>query len=72
MFVAICKVCGFVTYSKSFVALRRNMVLHYAKHACENVGKKYVISRGTCVKAVWDKAKDNDFYVKNFDVREVR
>jgi hypothetical protein len=48
------------------------MVLHYAKHVCENVSKKYVVSRGTCVKLVWDRARDNDYYAKNFDVREVR
>jgi hypothetical protein len=48
------------------------MVLHYAKHACEGLSVKYVISRGTCVKAVWDKARDNDYYAKNFDVREVK
>ena len=52
--------------------LRRNIVLHYAKHACENVVVKYAISRGTCVKAIWDKAVENDYYVKNFDVREVK
>jgi hypothetical protein len=72
VFVAICKVCGFVTYSKSYAALRRNIILHYAKHVCENVSKKYVVSRGTCVKAVWDKAVENDYYIKYFDVREVR
>jgi hypothetical protein len=72
VFVAICRICGYATYARSFVALRRNMVLHYAKHACENVVVKYAISRGTCVKAVWDKAVENDYYVKNFDVREVK
>jgi hypothetical protein len=48
------------------------MVLHYAKHVCEELVMKYPVSRGTCVKAVWEKAGDNDYYRKNFDVREVR
>jgi hypothetical protein len=72
VFVAICKVCGFVTYSKSYVALRRNMVLHYAKHVCGDLMLKYSISRGTCVKAVFEKAKAGVDFEKNFDVREVK
>ncbi len=70
--MAICKVCGYATYARSYVALRRNMVLHYARHVCEDLMTKYPVSRGTCVKMVWDKAVGNDYYRKNFDVREVK
>jgi hypothetical protein len=72
MFVAICKVCGFVTYSKSYVAMRRNMVLHYAKHVCGDLMVKYSISRGTCVKKVFEKVREGENFEKYFDVREVK
>jgi hypothetical protein len=72
VFVAICKICGFVTYSKSFVALRRNMVLHYAKHVCGDLMLKYSISRGTCVKKVFEKVREGENFEKYFDVREVK
>jgi hypothetical protein len=48
------------------------MVLHYARHVCEELMMKYPVSRGTCVKMVWDKAIENNYYTKNFDVREVK
>jgi hypothetical protein len=47
-------------------------VLHYAKHVCLDLMLKYSISRGTCVKAVFEKAKAGVDFEKNFDVREVR
>lgn len=72
MIVAICKVCGFVTYSKSYVALRRNMILHYAKHVCESLQMKYAVSRGTCVKKTFDIVKEGVDFSKYFEVREVR
>jgi hypothetical protein len=72
VFVAICKICGFVTYSKSYVALRRNMVLHYAKHVCGELMVKYSISRGTCVKKVFEKVREGENFEKYFDVREVK
>jgi hypothetical protein len=33
---------------------------------------KYAVSRGTCVKLVWDKARVDRSYERYFDVREVR
>jgi hypothetical protein len=72
MFVAVCKICGFATYSRSYAALRRNMVLHYARHACEEPMLKYSVSRGTCVKVVFERFKAGVDYTRYFDVREVR
>jgi hypothetical protein len=72
MFVGICKVCGYATYAKSIRALRRNILMHYAKHFCEELMIKYSISRGTCVKAVFEKAKSGYDFEKYFDVREVK
>jgi hypothetical protein len=72
MFVGICKVCGYATYAKSIKALRRNMLMHYAKHACEELVPKFSISRGTCVKAVFERARSGVDYSKYFDVREVK
>jgi len=72
VFVGICKVCGYATYAKSIRALRRNMLMHYARHVCEGLMLKYPVSRGTCVKTVFEKAKVGEDYSKYFDVREVR
>ncbi len=72
MFVGVCKVCGFATYAKSLKALRRNMLMHYARHICEELMLKYSISRGTCVKKVFEKVREGEDFSKYFDVREVR
>lgn len=72
MFVGVCKICGYATYAKSLKALYRNMLMHYAGHICEELVLKYSISRGTCVKIVFDRAKTGEDYSKYFDVREVR
>jgi L-alanine-DL-glutamate epimerase-like enolase superfamily enzyme len=70
--VAVCRVCGFVTYARSVAALRRNMALHYASHVCKSLQMKYAVSRGTCVKLVLDKARVDRSYERYFDVMEVR
>jgi hypothetical protein len=46
--------------------------MHYAKHVCEEIMLKYSVSRGTCVKHVFEKAKVGADYDKYFDVKEVR
>jgi len=72
MFVGVCRICGYATYAKSLKALYRNMLMHYAKHVCEEIMLKYSVSRGTCVKHVFEKAKAGVDYDKYFDVREVK
>ena len=72
MFVGVCRICGYATYAKSLKALYRNMLMHYAKHVCEEIMFKYSVSRGTCVKHVFEKAKAGADYDKYFDVREVK
>ena len=46
--------------------------MHYARHVCEELMLKYSISRGICVKHVFEKAKAGADYDKYFDVREVK
>jgi hypothetical protein len=48
------------------------MLMHYARHVCEELMLKYPVSRGTCVKVVFDKVRSGEDYSKYFDVREVR
>jgi hypothetical protein len=72
MFVGICRICGYATYARSIKALYRNMLMHYAKHACEELTMKYPISRGVCVKKVFEKVREGVDYSKYFDVREVK
>ncbi len=72
MFVGICKVCGYATYARTMKALKRNMLMHYARHVCEELMLKYSISRGTCVRHVFERAKKGEDFTKYFDVREVR
>jgi hypothetical protein len=72
MFVGICKVCGYATYAKSLKALKRNMLMHYARHACEELMLKYSVTRGTCVKKVFERFKEGVDFGKYFDVREVK
>jgi hypothetical protein len=48
------------------------MVLHYAKHVCGDLMLKYSISRGTCVKKVFEKVREGEKFEKYFDVREVK
>jgi hypothetical protein len=72
MFVGICRVCGYATYARSLKALRRNMLMHYAKHICEDLMAKYSVSRGTCVKKVFERVREGVDYSKYFDVREVK
>jgi hypothetical protein len=46
--------------------------MHYAKHVCEELMLKYSVSRGTCVKKVFEKFKEGVDFGKYFDVREVK
>jgi hypothetical protein len=48
------------------------MLMHYAKHVCEELMLKYSISRGTCVKKVFERVREGEDFSKYFDVREVR
>jgi hypothetical protein len=48
------------------------MLMHYARHVCEELMLKYGISRGTCVKKVFEKVREGVDYSKYFDVREVK
>jgi len=48
------------------------MLMHYARHACEKLMLKYPLSRGKCVKSIFERAKEGMDYVKYFDVREVK
>jgi hypothetical protein len=48
------------------------MLMHYAKHVCEELMLKYSVSRGTCVKKVFEKAKQGEDFGKYFDVKEVK
>jgi hypothetical protein len=48
------------------------MVLHYARHTCEELMMKYPVSRGTCVKKVFEKVKEGEDFSKYFDLREVK
>jgi hypothetical protein len=48
------------------------MLMHYARHICEELMLKYSVSRGTCVKKVFEKVRQGEDFGKYFDIREVK